>query len=132
MTRPLILVAVLLLALPANALAQLAPRTDPEVGSPAESVYGIPLEEARRDAAPGAVAESAIRSENGVGSSSVVPGTARDPGPPDRRRTPPALEPELASNRLSGEPAPVPLVLLVLLVLAIAVAGGAVAGRRTA
>jgi hypothetical protein len=135
MTRALLLAAALLPALPATALAQAAPRTDPEVGSPAEAVYGIPLEEARRDGAPGAVAESAIRSENGVGSSAVVPGTARDPGSDDPRRSPrgggaPALEPELASNRLSGEPTAAPVILLVVLVLAIAVGGGALAGRR--
>lgn len=64
---------MLSLALPSVAAAQ-APRTDPEAGSPSEAIYGIPLEEARRDAAPRPEPGSAIRSENGVGSSARVPG----------------------------------------------------------
>ena len=47
----LALAAGLLGALPSVAHAQ-GPSTDPEIGSPSEAVYGIPLEEARRDAAP--------------------------------------------------------------------------------
>jgi hypothetical protein len=136
MRRALLIGAALLLALPAGALAQAAPRIDPEVGSPAESVYGIPLEEARRDGAPAAVAEPAIRSENGVGSSSVVPGTGRDADADDPRRRRdgraiPTIDPELASNRLSGEPAPGPTILLLALVLAVAIGGGVIAGRRS-
>jgi hypothetical protein len=138
MKRPHLLAAALLLVFPAGAWAQEAPRTDPQVGSPAEAVYGIPLEEARRDGAPGALPEPAIRSENGVGSSSIVPGTAHDlPADSDAgrearggRRETRRLDPELASTRLSGDPAPGPMILLLLLVVLIAAAGGAFAGRR--
>lgn len=126
------LVAALLLASPAGAWAQGAPRTDPEIGSPSESVYGIPLEEARRDGAPGSVPESTIRSENGVGSSSIVPGTARDR--PDGARGPKLqrVDTEAASNQLSGDPSPFATVLLLVLVVVLAAGGGAVAGRRPA
>jgi len=126
------LVGALLLASPAGAWAQGAPRTDPEIGSPSESVYGIPLEEARRDGAPGAVLESTIRSENGVGSSSIVPGTARDR--PDGARGPKLqrVDTEAASNQLSGDPSPFATVLLLVLVVVLAAGGGAVAGRRPA
>lgn len=71
--KPGIVALLLLLALPTAATAQ-APRTDPEAGSPSETIYGIPLEEARRDASPRPEPGSAIRSENGVGSSARVPG----------------------------------------------------------
>ena len=62
--------------------------TDPDFGSPAGALYEIPLERGRGDAAPlpggggtgaaaapqGAAPASPIRSENGFGSSSTVPG----------------------------------------------------------
>jgi hypothetical protein len=73
--------------------------TRPEADSPAGVVYEIPLEQARRDAAPiGAPKEppgdgrSEIRSENGFGSSSDVPGQqAGSPaaGDSDERRANP-------------------------------------------
>jgi hypothetical protein len=72
--RLLALVCAALLA-PASASAQ---STDPEAGSPSGSIYEIPLEGARSDAAPGGTrgkGSSPIRSENGFGSSSTVPGT---------------------------------------------------------
>ena len=66
--------------------------TDPDRGSPAGTLYEIPLERGRGDAAPlsgGAGTPSAppavapaspIRSENGFGSSSQVPGTSPGEG----------------------------------------------------
>jgi len=85
--------AALLIAatlLPAAASAQ---TSDPERGSPSGVIYEIPLDDARRDASPrergvagvdgsgrggatatGVLPMSSIRSENGFGSSSTVPG----------------------------------------------------------
>ena len=140
MKRALAFAAALLLMLPASASGQEAPRTDPEIGSPSESVYGIPLEEARRDAAPNAVPDSTIRSENGVGSSAIVPGTRRDrPGterPEGRGRGRPSdpvprrVATESASSELSGDPAPIPTMLLLARVVLVGVGGGVLAGRR--
>lgn len=83
-----------IIALTATGLAHA--QTDPPAESPAGTIYEIPLDTAREDAAPvGAgpgghprpatpdstappAEESAIRSENGFGSSSHVPGT--EPG----------------------------------------------------
>jgi hypothetical protein len=91
-------VAVVLMAIAPGAAA--AQSNDPPQGSPSAKVYEIPLDDARRDAAPsdggrgGAVGTappgrtqsstardtganpSPIRSENNFGSSSTVPGTA--------------------------------------------------------
>lgn len=61
---------------------------DPESGSPSGFVYAIPLDSARRDAAPagtgvGDEARAPIHSEDGFGSSAEVPGAtapADDPG----------------------------------------------------
>ena len=142
MKRALAVVAALSLVPPASAAGQEAPRTDPEIGSPSESMYGIPLEEARRDAAPNGGPDSTIRSENGVGSSAVVPGTRREtpgterpegrgrgrPSDPVRRR----LSTETAARELAGEPAPGPTILLLALVVMVAAGGGLLAGRRAA
>jgi hypothetical protein len=74
---------------PATALAQGGPgANDPQAGSPAGTIYQIPLDTARRDAAPrgrhgsGAGADpSPIRSaDNGFGSSAQVPGTGSSGG----------------------------------------------------
>ncbi len=77
---------------PAPASAQTG---DPEQGSPSGVIYEIPLDNARRDAAPtrsggekggsgggtttdsGGGLTSQIRSENGFGSSATVPGVAK-------------------------------------------------------
>jgi hypothetical protein len=76
---------VLVLALVPSGLAS-AQADDPEADSPSGVIYEIPLDNARKDAAPtgpgdgtaGAGAQggsaSPIRSENGFGSSSTVPG----------------------------------------------------------
>ncbi len=67
-----------------------AVRTDPSAGSPAGVIYQIPLDNARRDAAPvlpvgshggpggggSAGNPSSIHSENGFGSASSVPGVS--------------------------------------------------------
>lgn len=135
----MLLTAALLATLPTAAYAQETPRTDPEVGSPAEAVYGIPLEEARRDAAPDASDGSAIRSENGVGSSARVPGL--DVARGEARAGPKGERPRRALERRSRGPAPatVPavdapteggVVLLLGLTILIAVGAGMVAGRR--
>jgi hypothetical protein len=71
------------LALPASASAQSG---DPAEGSPSGVIYEIPLDNARKDAAPtrktsggqGGGTVSPIRSENGFGSSSTVPGAASE------------------------------------------------------
>lgn len=127
-----------LLTAPASAPAQDAPRTDPEAGSPAETVYGIPLERARRDAAPNLVPDSAIRTEMGVGSSERVPGQRwqRPEGrlPPDsprvqRRRMERRAAAAEASSRISGSPSPVATALLIVLVVATAGGGGILTGR---
>jgi len=91
-----VLVAALIAA-PAQVASAQAPPTDPDAATPAGSIYQLPLDQARVDAAPkrnaagatspgtrassgsggsqtGANQASALRSENGFGSSSVVPG----------------------------------------------------------
>jgi hypothetical protein len=79
------LVAVVVAGAAAAAAQAQDPRNDPAVGSPAGVVYEIPLEAARRDAAPSTrgsrsdTVASPIRSENHFGSSSQVPGV---PGVP--------------------------------------------------
>jgi hypothetical protein len=83
-TSKLFLAAVLALAaLPAAAQAQDPGANDPEAGSPSGAIYEIPLDTARGDAAPrsgdggadpAAGSDSPLRSENGFGSSSEVPG----------------------------------------------------------
>jgi hypothetical protein len=130
------LAVTLLLGMPATAAAEEPPRTDPEVGSPAEAVYGIPLEEARRDAAPHGIPGTAIRTEQGVGSSAEVPGDSGGPAAgldPEtvaeseraRRR-----EAARAAARVSGEPSGVATAALLVLVVGIAAAGGIGASRR--
>lgn len=129
---------VAVLAAPGVAHGQDAPRTDPEAGSPAETVYGIPLERARRDAAPNLIPSSVIRSETGVGSSERVPGqrSERPEGrlPPDsrkvqRRRMERRAAAAEASSRIAGSPSPVASGLLLLLVVVTAAGGGVVTGR---
>ena len=131
---------VALLLLPQPALAANAPRTDPEAGSPSEAIYGIPLEEARREAAPDASDGSAIRSDNGVGSSARVPGLEVARGV--ARAGPKGERPRRALERRSRAPAPATVpragvpseastMLLLVLTIVIAVGAGMVAGRRT-
>jgi len=100
-----VLVAVLVAA-PAPLASAQEPTTDPDAATPAGAIYQLPLDQARADAAPRrpaagstnaagasgsagsqrrAVPTSALRSENGFGSSSVVPGAeprARSAGAP--------------------------------------------------
>ena len=75
------------LGFPATATAQGAGPTDPDATSPSGVIYEIPLEGARRDAAPrsgrggrtrGGGQNPAFRSENNFGSSSTVPGSQGD------------------------------------------------------
>jgi hypothetical protein len=67
------------LALPSTPVATAKePPTDPLPGSPSEAVYGIQVDRARRDAAPGGRSGQASRSEQGVGTSSIVPGTPKE------------------------------------------------------
>lgn len=140
MKRSVALFAALLLLLPAPARAQEAPRTDPEVGSASEAVYGIPLEEARRDAAPGVMPGPALRTENGVGSSSAIPGqrpdcrarkgrSARSLEVERRRKRRCEREAAQVAATLAGEPSPVAAGLLVAMVLGVATGGGLLAGR---
>lgn len=144
--RVVLLAVLLLAALPAGAGAQEAPRTDPEAGSPSEAIYGIPLEEARRDASPRPEPGSAIRSENGVGSSARVPGVeleaaargralAGDPsvgpkgeGRPGSRADGARRAPELAAAEAA--PSAVGTWSLLVLTLFIGAGAGVVAGRR--
>ena len=81
---------VVVALLPAASVAQAPPRTDPSGDSPSGTVYDIPFEDAREDGAPrepkqpsddGAgtssprsSTDSSIKTENGFGSSSAVPG----------------------------------------------------------
>jgi hypothetical protein len=122
-----------MLSSPARAAAQDAPRTDPEVGSPAEAVYGIPLEEARRDAAPGILPDATVRSDRGVGSSARVPGGGGD-GSADESEVAPEVTTERqrqrlrqaarAAERVSGEPSAAATVTLLVLVVGTAAVGG--------
>ena len=126
-----------LAAFPGAAHAQV-PSTDPEIGSPSEAVYGIPLEEARRDAAPRGVPGSAIRTENTGGSSGRVPGRrggllARDPDiDPERlaqRRQQRRREAVQVATRMSGDPSATGTTVLIVLLVAVALGGGLMAGR---
>ena len=93
----LLAAAVALAAAPTVAHAQ-APTNDPEAGSPSGTIYEIPLDDGRKDAAPtgtggggadgaeggaasggGATGGSTIHSENDFGSSSTVPGAEAAP-----------------------------------------------------
>jgi hypothetical protein len=73
---------VLQLFLASGTLAQGPSSSDPSHGSPAEAIYDIPLGPARLDAAPARPdarpadpgVGTAYRSENGFGSSTIVPG----------------------------------------------------------
>jgi hypothetical protein len=81
----------LMTAVPAvSAQSRATAHNEPRVGSPAGVIYQIPLDNARRDAAPvlsvgshggpgsngGAGSPTSIHSENGFGSSSHVPGVS--------------------------------------------------------
>lgn len=120
MRLPLLAGLVLLAAAPLPAAAQ-NPPADPPAGSPSEAVYGLQLDRARRDAAPGARTGPALRDpEGGIGSSPVVPGTPKERdgqmgGPP----------PEGGERSLA-----LTLALLVLLIV-LGVAGGTVLVRAT-
>ncbi len=114
------------------------PSTDPEIGSPSEAVYGIPFEEARRDAAPRGVPGSAIRTENTGGSSGRVPGRrggllARDPDiDPERlaqRRQQRRREAVQVATRMSGDPSATGTTVLIVLLVGTALGGGLMAGR---
>jgi hypothetical protein len=77
------LAAAAVAALPASAGAQDSRSLDPSVSTPAGNQYAVPTEEARDDAAPSrrtprpSGREAArIRTEQGFGSSAVVPGGA--------------------------------------------------------
>ncbi|MGH2945013.1 MAG: hypothetical protein ACRDPC_01875 [Solirubrobacteraceae bacterium] len=84
--RRLLVALVALAAAPVAAQAQDPGAHDPEADSPSGVIYEIPLDTARRDAAPrgrgGGSSPgpgdpvSSIRSENNFGSSSTVPGVA--------------------------------------------------------
>lgn len=120
---------------PAASAAQEAPRIDPEAGSPAETIYGIPLEEARREAAPKDGGGSAVRSELGVASSPRVPGgrvgRARSgpgpsgAGPKGQRRSGGESRPARPKPASSKAPAPSAAGTWSLLVLTVLLAGGA-------
>ena len=90
------LIGVAVLAISATGPAPASAQTgDPEAGSPSGVIYEIPLDNARRDAAPtrsggakggsgggttttsGGGLTSPIRSENGFGSSATVPGVVK-------------------------------------------------------
>ncbi|MEA2347936.1 MAG: hypothetical protein QOG62_1723 [Thermoleophilaceae bacterium] len=110
------LVAVAVWVPPARAAER--PPTDPRPGSPSEAIYGIQVDRARRDAAPGGRSGQASRSELGVGTSAIVPGTAREgvlggPGP----------APE------GGDRSGVAVGLMLILLTAVALGSGAVAAR---
>ena len=97
MVRCVIAGLIVLLLVPAGAGAQesQAPASDPEADSPSGTVYELPLERGRQDAAPrrsprrkpplrsgqgsGGGPVSSIRSENQFGSSAQVPGVDYDP-----------------------------------------------------
>jgi hypothetical protein len=109
---------VALAATPAPAPAQEPAPVDPRPGSASEAVYGIQVDRARRDAAPGGRTGQASRSKLGVGSSPVVPGTQAETRvgqggePPEGGARPPAA-----------------VILLLALIAVAAVASGLVAVR---
>jgi hypothetical protein len=77
----------LTLGAPAAALAQDPGANDPSAGTPAGTIYQIPLDTARHDAAPRPKGGSStsgggspLRSENDFGSSSQVPGAGSGSG----------------------------------------------------
>jgi len=94
-------VLTLVLAVPISGASAQTPSSDPAADTPAGTVYKLPLDDARGDAAPrrpagsgslknGSVSgsgdattsspKSPLRSENGFGSSSIVPGTEDSAG----------------------------------------------------
>lgn len=113
-----VLAACLGLAIGAAEAPAKGPPTDPRPGSPSEAVYGIPLERARRDAAPGGRSGQASRSEMGVGSSALVPGTRAE------------LELRGAGDPPEGgDRSGIALAILLVGLAALAVAGGVVGTR---
>ncbi len=129
--------ALMLGAQTTAAAAHHAVQTDPSAGSPAGVIYQIPLDNARRDAAPvlpvgshggpGGPAGSAgtagdpssIHSENGFGSASSVPGVS------------PAALRIGAGVPAAGKPGSTwPTYLLIAVFAAAAIGAGALAKRR--
>ena len=68
-----------MLALPAAAEAQRSQRTDPAASSPAGAIYQIPLDDARRDAAP-AAGRAGGGGDGGSGESGGGSGSGGSPG----------------------------------------------------
>ena len=122
--------ALMLGAQTAAAAAHHAVQTDPSAGSPAGVIYQIPLDNARRDAAPvlpvgshggpGSPGNpSSIHSENGFGSASSVPGVS------------PAALRIGAGVPAGGKPGSTwPTYLLIAVFAAAAIGAGALAKRR--
>ena len=119
--------ALMLSVQTAAAAGHHAVQTDPSAGSPAGVIYQIPLDNARRDAAPvlhvgsqgGSGDPSSIHSENGFGSSSHVPGV-----------TPAALRVKGALPATSAPGSTWPTYLLIALLAAAAIGAGVFAQRR--
>lgn len=167
-----VLVAIFVTALVPSASAQ-GPTTDPDAATPAGAIYQLPLDQARVDAAPkrpgsananagdgggdggssgsggsstGNVPTSALRSENGFGSSSVVPGVkpqARTAGAGGSRGAGssgsaaggaddtaggdsgvPLTGSSVPATKASAAPSSTRVYLLLALVLAVGIAGG--------
>ena len=111
-----LVLAAAFFAAPAHAADQ--PPTDPRPGSPSEAVYGIQVDRARRDAAPGGRSGPASRSEIGVGTSVIVPGTPREADTGGRGPVPEG-----------GDRSGVATGLMLVLLAAVALGSGAVASR---
>ncbi len=115
----IVVVAALLgLAIGAGEAPATGPPTDPRPGSPSEAVYGIPLDRARRDAAPGGRSGQASRSELGVGSSALVPGTQAE-----------LVQRGEGASPEGGERSGIALAILIVGLAALAVTGGLVGTR---
>jgi hypothetical protein len=112
------LLAVLAATASAPAAVAAEPPTDPRPGSPSEAVYGIQVDRARRDAAPGGRSGQASRSEQGVGASAIVPGTGRERAQGGRGAAPEG-----------GDRSGVAVALVLALVVPVAVGSGLVAAR---
>jgi hypothetical protein len=122
--------ALMLGAQSAAAAANHAVQTDPSAGSPAGVIYQIPLDNARRDAAPvlhvgshggpGSPGDpSSIHSENGFGSASSVPGVS-----------PAALRIGAGVPAASKPGSTWPTYLLIAVFAAVAIGAGTLAKRR--
>jgi hypothetical protein len=118
-------VVAVLCAVCQAAAAQAPSSADPSHGSPAEAIYDIPLGPARRDAAPGSgavpVGVSPVtdyRSENGFGSSAIVPGAVSRSGKAKGRLASAQASQAVVRNRFSDPSKPGFFVLAGLVVLA--------------